>query len=70
MTTYMTTAEVAAERKVSTTAIRRLRKQLNVGEKWGGRAGYRFSEEDRAVIAEAMKPQAPVQRRRRVRRSA
>ena len=69
MTAYFTTAEVAAERNISPTAVRRIAKRLGIGEQWGGRAGYRFDEQARAAIAAAMKPADPVGRRRK-RRSA
>ena len=68
MSRYWTTAEAAAERKVSAKAIRSLRKRLGIGEYWGGRAGYRFSEADMDAITAAMQP-APVVTRRRKRRS-
>jgi hypothetical protein len=69
MPTYMTTAEVAAERGISTDTVLRVAKRLNIGERWGRRAGYRFTEADMEAISAAMRPAPPVQRRRR-RRSA
>lgn len=68
MTAFYTTAEVAAERRISEWQVRRLAKAKGIGEKHGNRGGWRFTREDiDALFADAR--QAPVARRRK-RRSA
>lgn len=60
-----TTAEVAAEFRCSNKKVSELARSLGIGSNFGGRAGYRFSEADKAALLEALRPAAPVARRRR-----
>lgn len=64
-----TTADLATEFGLSTKTIRRKAEKLNLGIDCEGRAGFRYTEADRAKLIQSMRPAAPVEPRRR-RRSA
>lgn len=60
-----TTAALAAEFGVERKTIRRKAASLGLGIDLGGRAGYRYNDDDRRRLIESMKPDAPVARKRR-----
>jgi hypothetical protein len=62
---YQTTAEVAAAFRCSPRKVRTLAAAHGLGMNVGGRAGYRYSRDDVAKLAAAMRPDPPVRRRRR-----
>lgn len=57
--------ELAAEFGCSKRKVQDLARSLGIGANFGGAAGYRFSEADKQAILEALRPVAPVARRRR-----
>lgn len=59
-----TTTQVAAEFGCSNRHVRALANRLGVGMNLGGRAGFRFTDQDVDKIREALRPR-PIQRRRR-----
>lgn len=65
MEVFFTTAEVAAERKVSTWHVLRRARKLGIGENHRGRAGYRFTRDDIDALFASAKPHPIVRRRRR-----
>jgi hypothetical protein len=60
-----TTAEVASIYRCSNRKILETARTIGVGVALKGRAGWRFSDADVEAIAEALRPAAPVARRRR-----
>ena len=70
MTEYpFTTADLAAEFKVSPKTIRAKAAVLGIGIALGGRAGFRYSHEDRRRLIESLKPEPPIASRRNRRAS-
>lgn len=67
--TLHTTAEVAETLRVSPRKIRKTAAELGLGIEVGGRAGFRYTDDDVAALIESMRPVQPVPARRR-RRSA
>lgn len=66
MTEYpFTTSDLAAEFGIAPKTIRRKAAVLGIGIELGGRAGFRYSAEDRRRLIESMKPEAPAARKRR-----
>lgn len=66
MTEYPhTTDDLAAEFRVVPKTVLRWTRDLGIGINLGGRAGYRYSDADRARIVESFKADAPAPRRRR-----
>ena len=68
MTAYFTTAEVAAERKITTGSVLRRARDKKIGEKHGNRGGYRFTREDIDAMFADLRQQ-PIARRRKRRAS-
>lgn len=64
-----TTAEVAAQLRMSPKKVREVGRAAGVGFKVGGKSGWRYEPADIEAIKAHMRPTAPVQKRRR-RRSA
>jgi hypothetical protein len=64
-----TTAEVAAELRISDRKVTDLATKYGIGANVGGRAGFRFRESDIEALWEAMRPQVEVTPRRRRRAS-
>jgi len=64
-----TTTDLAAEFGLTTKTIRKKAAKLGLGIDLDGRAGFRYSETDRAKLIESMRPIVDVAPRRR-RRSA
>ena len=64
------TSDLAAEFGVSPKTIRRRAATLNLGIDFGGRAGFRYSDDDRRRLIESLKPEAPAPRKRRNTRRA
>ena len=61
-----TTTDLAAEFQVSVKTVLRWTKELDLGMKLGRRAGYRYSDKDRARIVERFRQDAtPAPRRKR-----
>jgi excisionase family DNA binding protein len=67
--TVYTTAELAAEMRVSKRKVTELATTHGIGANVGGSAGYRFREADVEALWEALRPVVapPVRRRRRPR---
>ena len=65
----LTTADLAAEFGLAEKTIRKKAAKLGLGINLDGRAGYRYSNADRAKLIESMRP-APVVEKRRRRRAA
>lgn len=65
-----TTADLAAEFGIRPKTVRRKAAELRLGLEVGGRAGFRYSNDDRRRLIESMKVEAPVAARSRRRRSA
>ena len=68
MSTF-TTAEVAAQLRLSPRKVRELAAEVGVGMDAKGRAGYRFEQSDVDAIKAHLRP-TPVPDRRRARRGA
>lgn len=62
---WYTTADLAAEFALSPKTLRKKAKALAIGIDLEGRAGFRYSETDRAKLIESMRPAAPTPARRR-----
>ena len=60
-----TTTDLAAEFQVSVKTVLRWTKELDLGMKLGRRAGYRYSDKDRARIVERFRQDVQTPRRRR-----
>jgi hypothetical protein len=60
-----TSKHLAAEFGVEVETMRRRLRELGLGLDFGGRAGYRYSEADRASLIESLRPVEAVTRRRR-----
>lgn len=60
-----TTAELAAEFGIHKNTLRKRAARLGIGIDLEGRAGYRYSEADRAKLVESLRPTAPVTPRKR-----
>lgn len=59
------TKDLAAELDISPKTLSRKAAALRLGIDLGGRAGYRFSADDRRRLLESMKFEQPVARKRR-----
>lgn len=59
-----TAPEVAAELRCHRQTVVRMAKRLGVGMNIGGRAGFRFSDDDVAVMRESLRPKVTNRRRR------
>lgn len=59
-----TAPEVAAELRCNRQTVVRMAKRLGVGMNLGGRAGFRFSDDDIATMREALRPKVVTRRRR------
>jgi hypothetical protein len=60
-----TTRDLAEQLKIARKTLRNKAKALGIGIDLEGRAGFRYSEEDRQRLIESMRPAAPVQQRRK-----
>jgi len=60
-----TTADLAAEFGIAPKTLRKKARALGIGIDLEGRAGFRYSDEDRRRLIESMRPEAPVAARRR-----
>jgi len=60
-----TTTDLAAEFGLTTKTIRKKAAKLGLGIDLDGRAGFRYSEADRAKLIESMRPIVDVAPRRR-----
>lgn len=69
MSTMHTAADVAERLKCSKRKVREQGLAIGVGVALGGRAGYRYSDQDVDRLLESMRPAAPVEARRRRRRT-
>lgn len=63
--TVKTTAEVAAELRLSERKITDLAAKHGIGANAGGRAGFRFTDADVLALWEAMRPKTEATPRRR-----
>lgn len=71
MTTYEhTTTSLAAEFDVDRKTLRKKARVLGIGIDFGGRAGFRYSDEDRRKLIESLRPAAVTPKRRQRRRAA
>jgi hypothetical protein len=71
VTTYAhTTASLAAEFDIDRKTLRKKARALSLGIDFGGRAGFRYSDEDRRKLIDSLRPVAPVKARKRTRRAA
>lgn len=71
MTTYEhTTATLAAEFSIDRKTLRKKARTLGIGIDFGGRAGFRYSDEDRRRLIESLRPADPTKPRRQRRRAA
>lgn len=61
---YHKAEDVAAMFGCHRQTLIRIAKRLGVGMNLGGRAGFRFSDDDVAVIREALRPKVVTKRRR------
>lgn len=57
--------DLAAEFSVHRKTILRWTKEFGLGIDLGGRAGYRYSDRDRALLIESFKTDTPTPRRRK-----
>lgn len=69
MTDTYTTAEVAAQMRLTKRAVTDLATRLGLGANFGGSVGFRFREADIDALWEANRPKAETQPRRRRRAS-
>lgn len=67
---WYTTADLAGEFGLARKTVRKKAAKLGLGIDLDGRAGFRYSEDDRRRLIESMRPSAPVTPRRRKRISA
>jgi len=66
VTTYEhTTNSLAAEFGVDRKTLRKKARVLGIGIDFGGRAGFRYSDEDRRKLIDSLRPTPPVAPRRR-----
>lgn len=71
MTTYEhTTASLAAEFDVDRKTLRKKAKALAIGIDFGGRAGFRYSDEDRRKLIDSLRPVQVTKARKPRRRAA
>lgn len=72
MTSYdYTTESLAADFQVDRKTLRRKARALGLGIDFGGRAGFRYSEDDRRKLIESLRPAPEVKKaRKRTRRAA
>jgi hypothetical protein len=64
------TDDLALELDCSRKTIRRKAAILGIGIDLGGRAGFRYSNEDRRRLLESLKPDQPAPRKRKATRRA
>jgi hypothetical protein len=64
------TEDLAAEFGISPKTLRKKATGLRLGINLEGRAGFRYSEADRLKLIESMRPAAPVEKRKRPRRTS
>lgn len=70
MTTYdHTTASLAAEFDVDRKTLRKKAAALGLGIDFGGRAGFRYSDDDRRLLIDSLRP-VPIKKARKQRRRA
>ena len=60
-----TSADLAARFGVDRRTIREKATALGLGIAFGGRAGYRYTDDDVTELETALRPAAPVEKRRR-----
>ena len=66
MTEYrFTTTDLAGEFGISAKTLRKKAKKLGLGIDLEGRAGFRYSEADRAKLIDSMRPSVPTPPRRK-----
>lgn len=66
MTEYrFTTSDLAAEFGIAPKTIRKKARALGLGIDLEGRAGFRYSDADRAKLIESMRPDLPTARKRK-----
>lgn len=71
MTNYdYTTATLAAEFDIDRKTLRKKARALGLGIDFGGRAGFRYSDEDRRKLIDSLRPVDPSKVRRQRRRAA
>lgn len=71
MTTYdHTTATLAAEFGIDRKTLRKKARVLGIGIDFGGRAGFRYNEEDRRRLIESLRPVVVTKARKPRRRAA
>lgn len=68
--TTLTTADVAAWLQCSPRKVTDTAKAHGIGMDLGGRAGFRFTEADKLLLSDALKPAVVKPIRRRKRRAA
>ena len=71
MTAYdYTTATLAAEFDIDRKTLRKKARGLGLGIDFGGRAGFRYSDDDRRKLIESLRPVVPTKARKQRRRAA
>jgi hypothetical protein len=71
VTTYShTTESLAAEFDVDRKTLRKKARALGIGIDFGGRAGFRYSEDDRRKLIDSLRPVPEVKKARKSRRRA
>ena len=60
-----TAADLATELRCTTRKVTKEATRLGIGINLGGRAGYRFTDEDKQRLLDSMRPSAPVSPRRK-----
>ena len=71
MTAYdYTTATLAAEFDIDRKTLRKKARALGLGIDFGGRAGFRYSDDDRRKLIDSLRPVAPTKARKQRRRAA
>ena len=71
MTEYShTTESLAAEFAIDRKTLRKKARALGLGISIGGRAGFRYSDDDRRKLIESLRPVAPTKARKQRRRAA
>ena len=62
---WYTTADLCHEFGIRRQSLRKRATALGIGINLEGRAGFRYSEDDRQRLINSMRPDAPVAKRRR-----